>query len=522
MKRILAFLSVALLVMSTFSLAGAEVTASEWTFPISKEPIYITAMGLQSPQGGDHNDMIAWTKFAEMSNIHITWENVPTATMDERLSVVLASGEIPDMIWACGFDSSELVKYGSTGLFLNMDDYYKNNAFHLQNIVKDNPAILSAITMGDGHIYSFPQLIMGDNMLTNKIFINPQWLERVGMKMPTNFKEFNDVLYAFKEKDANGNGDPNDEIPFIIRYADGHFLPTLYTFFGLGNRGTKHLYVDWDNEKNALRFIPTSTQFRDMLTWAHQLYADGLIDPETFENTSSRQIVAKTSVDLVGVHSDYVTNTGSVMQEVFRCIPVMENYYGDKLYTRRSAMVNNGAFVISAKSKYAKELTEWCDYWYSEPGQLMWNMGVEGVTFEKNADGTVKFTDEMIKNPEGLTLTQVRVKYMGFQGGAGIQSDTYYQGAETYWTATELMDEYKPYLPEEVWESFNPTFEESEEMNFYWTDMQAYIKENIAAFIVGTRSLDEWDAYVAEFNALGLEEYMKIYNTMYERYIAAQ
>ncbi len=518
MKRSLAFLVSVILLASTFGVASAEITAPKWDFPIFKEPIYITAMGLQSPQGGDHNDMIAWTKYAEMSNIHITWENVPTATAAERLSVVLASGEVPDMIWACPLSTSDLVKYGSTGLFLNMDDYYKNYAYHLQTIVEQNPAILSAMRSGDGHIYSFPQLIMGDNMLTNKIFINPQWLERVKLPMPTNFEEFNKVLYAFRDQDANGNGDPADEIPYIIRYTDGHFLPSLYTFFGLGNRGTKHLYVDWDYEKNGLRFIPTSSQFKDLLTWAHKLYADGLIDKETFENTSSRQIVAKTSADLVGVHSDYVTNTGSVMQDIFRCIPVMENYYGNKLYTRRSAMVNNGAFIISAKSKYAEELTKWCDYWYSEEGQLMWNMGVEGVTYVKNADGTVSFTDEMIKNPEGLTLTQVRVKYMGFQGGAGIQSDTYYQGAETYWTAKELMEEYKPYLSEETWESFSPTYEESEEMDFYWTDMQAYIKENIAAFIVGNRSLDEWDAYVAEFDKMGLQEYMAIYQKLYERY----
>lgn len=519
MKRNLVILMLVVMLSSMVSFASAEITATEWGFPISDEPIYVTAMGLQSPQGGDHNDMIAWTKMAEMSNIFITWENVPTATSDERLSVVMASGDLPDMIWACGFDSTELVKYGSTGLFMNLDDYYRDYAYNLQKIVEEYPAVLKGITMGDGHIYGFPQLIMGDNMLTNKQYINPDWLARVGMDMPTNFEEFNDVLYAFRDQDANGNGDPNDEIPFIVRYTDWHFLPNFYNFFGLGNRGTKHLYVDWDEENNDLRFIPTSDEFRDLLTWVNKLYTEGLIDPETFENTSSRNIVAKTSVDLVGVHGDYVTNTGSVMQEIFRCIPVMENYYGDKHYTRRSAMVNNGAFVISADSEYAEELTKWCDYWYSEPGQLMWNMGVEGVTYETAEDGSVHFTQEMINNPEGLTLTQVRVKYMGFQGGAGIQSDTYYQGAETYWTATELMDNYRQYLSEETWEAFNPTYEEAEEMDFYWTDIQAYIKENVAAFIVGNRSLDEWDAYVAEFDKMGIQEYMAIYRMLYDRYM---
>ena len=31
--------------------------------------------------------------------------------------------------------------------------------------------------------------------------------------MPTTTEELREVLRAFKEQDANGNGDPNDEIP---------------------------------------------------------------------------------------------------------------------------------------------------------------------------------------------------------------------------------------------------------------------------------------------------------------------
>ena len=36
-----------------------------------------------------------------------------------------------------------------------------------------------------------------------------EWLDNLGLEVPTTYQEFEDVLTAFKEQDANGNGDPN-------------------------------------------------------------------------------------------------------------------------------------------------------------------------------------------------------------------------------------------------------------------------------------------------------------------------
>ena len=46
-----------------------------------------------------------------------------------------------------------------------------------------------------------------------KFFLNKQWLENLKLEMPTTLDELTDVLRAFRDQDANGNGDPSDEIP---------------------------------------------------------------------------------------------------------------------------------------------------------------------------------------------------------------------------------------------------------------------------------------------------------------------
>ena len=70
------------------------------------------------------------------------------------------------------------------------------------------------ITTPDGNIYSLPNIDGSLHVQYNmKLWINTQWLDNLGLDMPTTTEEFYEVMKAFKEKDANGNGDPNDEIP---------------------------------------------------------------------------------------------------------------------------------------------------------------------------------------------------------------------------------------------------------------------------------------------------------------------
>lgn len=67
------------------------------------------------------------------------------------------------------------------------------------------------MTAPDGHIYTIPY-VCTDTTVGYSPYINTKWLENVGMSTPTTTDEFEAVLKAFKEQDANGNGDASDEI----------------------------------------------------------------------------------------------------------------------------------------------------------------------------------------------------------------------------------------------------------------------------------------------------------------------
>lgn len=53
------------------------------------------------------------------------------------------------------------------------------------------------------------------------VYLNKTWLDNLGLTYPETVEELYTVLKAFKEQDANGNGDPNDEIPISFDTSAG-------------------------------------------------------------------------------------------------------------------------------------------------------------------------------------------------------------------------------------------------------------------------------------------------------------
>ena len=103
---------------------------------------------------------------------------------------------------------------GAQGYILPLNEYLDNSSVGYAAAFEKLPGLRDYITTPDGNIYSLPNVDGSLHVQYNmKLWINTTWLENLGLEMPTTTEEFYDVLKAFKEQDANGNGDPDDEIP---------------------------------------------------------------------------------------------------------------------------------------------------------------------------------------------------------------------------------------------------------------------------------------------------------------------
>lgn len=509
--------------MLCLSMSGLAEIATEG-LPITDEPITLTCAVRQTPIQGDFNEMVILKNFAEKSGVIMEYQNIPDSDYKTQLSLMLASGEVPDVLFRMNVTSTDQAKYADEGMFVALSDY----AEYCPNLMRwfdEYPTAREAVTQADGKIYAAPYILAGDAIrMSSKMWFNTDVMEKAGYDaIPTTTDELLDYFRAIKAIDYNENGEA-DEIPLsscdfeTIQYA-------LIGSFGLENRGHTHIdvYVD---ENDELQYSYSSDRYREFLRFMHTMYEEKLLDQDLF-TMDYAQLIAKASTGRVltycFVNNSPVSNSPYEQYTLGYKEP-FTGPMGDKIYSPYSMPASTGGnFIITYKcaekgEDAVKAAVRWMDYWYSDEGIIEYFMGVEGETYEKdeNSPGGLKLTDYVLKNPDGIAFEQVLAAYVPWAGGANpsVATNEYFKGGETWPVCLDAAEGLINYVPENVWTSFTGyyTAEEATEMSSLKTEIENYWKEWRAYFVTGQKDLDaDWDEYVAGYDGMGLARYMEIY-----------
>ena len=148
-------------VADTAASAGSSADAvNKEGFPIVNEQITLRVFGQQGPAHQPWDTMSMWKKYQEMTNIKLDFTDVLSAEgYDEKKSLMWASDDYDDVFVRAFLTNTEIVKYGTMGILIPLEDMLEEYAPNLSKHIKENPAILSRITAPDGHIYALPALI---------------------------------------------------------------------------------------------------------------------------------------------------------------------------------------------------------------------------------------------------------------------------------------------------------------------------------------------------------------------------
>ena len=119
--------------------------------------------------------------------------------------------------------------------------------------------------------------------MSGRAWINHTWMERLNLETPETTEELRAVLQAFKDQDANGNGDPNDEYPWMgcnntwRGFGDEYIMNSFVQY----NRDTPY-YIDDDGNVQAAY---DKDAYREGLRYWHSLVEANLFDPTSFSQT---------------------------------------------------------------------------------------------------------------------------------------------------------------------------------------------------------------------------------------------
>ena len=399
------------------------------------------------------------------------------------------------------------------------------------------------MTAPDGGIYGLAKISLDETDRISRTFINKKWLANVGMEVPKSMDELYDVLKAFKEQDANGNGDANDEIPFL--YASGFEAVERVLMGAYGIHTSESEYILQADAEGKVHLANTTDGYKAYMQWMANAFKDGLIEPEAFV-VESTTVTDRASKDLYGFYgcgsAPYVVAKQSIDYDA-------ENFVGLAALTSEmnatptvsmSSVVSDAARVaISDTSPYKEALVRMMDYMYTDEGELAGTMGAEGQTFDWEHNDILDVDVPKMRILEGCASgEETRYKFATLNGGLDLIE--WNNDRRALFTADidavnspEILNEYGwaalvalAYRQDGI-ETVNAfprlsySADEATERATLKTDLQTYLKQAKAQFITGEIGVDEgWDNFVATVNGMGLERLIAIEQAAYDRYMA--
>ena len=544
MKKKAIALSLAMATM--FSSSALAYTVSEpGQLPVVDEVVEYTICAPDTTYIGDLNENTLTPWIQEKTNIKINFEEIPDTEWDTKVNLLIASDELPDAFIYGGFSAAELADYGSQGVFLALNDIIEEHGYYVKQVFDQQEALPGAYTALDGNIYTLPDINECYHCFYSmRAWINQQWLTNLGLEYPNTVDEFVNVLRAFKEQDANGNGDPNDEIPFSGNATSWN--STIYPFLL-----NSFLHYDTSNlsvkEDGTVIFTPLQPEFKEGLQWIASLIDEGLIEKEALTQTEEQLKTKGSNLDvaLLGGFTSacWWSGVGSDNGEGSRCreysgLSPLEGPNGVRISPWAGTGFNMGNSVITTACEDPVPLFKMLDYMLSDEATLRSQIGELGVDYNEPTEGAPGINGKPAlyakiptsSNSGGTTgdesttaMQNVFPSNRTSDFRLGEQAD--YNDPETKWQQeprlyNESATYFAPYADEHMMYpgAVNLTAEESEKINFMKTQINDYVKENIVLFLAGEKSFDtDWDSFIAEFDNLKLDEYMELRQMAYTR-----
>ncbi|MFD2703323.1 extracellular solute-binding protein [Paenibacillus shunpengii] len=502
----------------------APVVTEETTYPIETD-VTLSYWG-ELPGNligvkATHDEVPFFQEWQKATGVPLSYTAPPSGQAQEALNVMLASGDLPDMIEYnfLGFPGGP-EKAIKDGYIIELNELIDKYAPNLKKYLSEHPEIDKMVKTDSGSYYAFP-FIREDEYL--RVFQGPiirkDWLDELGLPIPETIDEWTTTLRAFKEQKGAA-------APFSVVSKPRFFNDSGNGAF-LGAFGVTRGFYQVDGQ---VKFGPAEPGFKEYLRLFNSWYTEGLID----KNVATTDLKAIDSNMASGETGATVGNTGGGIGKWQPLVeandpdavlaaapyPVLNKGEVPMFGQRNQAYSSEGTVAVTSTSENPELAVKMLDYGYSEEGHMFFNFGKEGVSYNLTEDGYPQFTELLLKNPDNLAPAQAISMYArSSYNGPFVQDRRYieqYLALETQREAIEIWsktDAEKYSLP-----PITPNPEESSEYATIMNDINTLVDEMTIKIILGTDPVDEFESYVAKMKQLNLDRAIEIQMAALERY----
>ena len=507
-----------------------EFTPASATLPISEDgatltmfvelPGYMSGFNVNS-----YDDVEAFQYAEEITGVDIEFTIVNSETIDTQFTLMVASGNLTDLIagGSSMYTSAEQqIEDGAAIDLLQYEDLLPNYFAALEYY--DD---YQAVAISDSGVMPEVVGISDDYSVSAGMQIRSDWLEKLGMDVPSTYDEIYEVLTAFK-----------------VEFGADHALlltgSAQLSGSGLvGGMGSIGYETDSDNNMFVVDGVIQNgflaDGYKDYLEMIAQWYAEGLIASD-FATAGSDPLTSDSDALIQGGNAGIWTSQsdnldsnvlqGQSLDADYAIVAMAQPTLDGDLFHFGDDPVSSNAMGKSVAISEACEDIElacaWLDFWFTEEGITLANYGLEGVSFEYDDNGDPVYTDAVMNNPDFPMISFAQTYYtVACVATVGDYDRAFAAYSDANLAAMELWTETSDNLYT-IPSTLELTIDESTEYSSLWSDISTYASTEVFKFAMGQYNFeDDWDNFIETLESMGIDRCIEIYQDAYDRYAAA-
>jgi putative aldouronate transport system substrate-binding protein len=516
------FLSAVLLLAMLFSVSSSSVSFAEATveeagltlntqsLPIVTDPLTLEialwyATGFTEPE-----DMVVLQDLQKTTGITFEYR---VFTEVEKVKLMYAARDYPDISWRLdGSDPSKLDAI-EAGDVICLDEYLQF-APNVTAMFEQYPSVkLQVINPNDGKIYSFPFFEDWDSTfgLRDVAQINKQWLDELGLEMPTTLEELLGVLREFKANAGTGTI-PENVIPYYMYYPSA--IGSIFDF--VCYFGVYAFDSNWEAVIDRKYYYQAiNPDIKEPIKYLAMMYKEGLLNQNIFtDGWTEYYNIFLSENPVAGITAGYANtdthNYAAGLGGAYYPLGPIDTGNGKKPLVRTQAFGASWPtnYMLYSNNEHPIASVLLANYMCEKEESYTLRLGAKG-TFWDYVDGvptimnygSMDYPAESSLNNMGFTMCNVNELYNPSEEVEGSRD----------WAIKNVYDGYTatytyPKLPTVSLGEF-----EDDRLSDLRTDLSACVDTHLAAWITGQADVEqEWEAYIAEMESYGVLEYIEL------------
>ena len=468
----------------------------------------------------NYSEMGVYQKLKELTGISVDFIHPVANQAAEQFNIMIASKDYPDIIEGLKQNySGGFVKAYEDGVILELTELMNKCAPNLKGLYDTYPQLMMESENDRGQLFAVP-MIRGGNILRTYRgpIVRADYLKKFGLEAPETMEDWYNMLTTFKN---NGI-----ELPFT---SVNYFFNTTEPFVGAYG-----INFNFFLEDGKVKYGPLDDRFKDFVVEMAKWYREGLIDPEITTNdqkildskvmnTGAGSFIGTTGNSLGGYISE-MSSKNPEFDLVAVQYPVLNK--GDEPYfiQRDPTVQLELGSSITTTCEHPEYAMAFLDYAFSKEGNLLFNFGVEGESYEM-VDGYPVFTDQVKHNPDGLSFAKAGSLYArSFTSGTFVQDPRYGEQFYAEPRQQESLATWTKSLDKVVEKNTriigDLTPEESEEISPLLNEINTYAGEMFIKWVMGRSDVEaDFADYQEQLRKLGIEKCIEYRQKAYDRYV---